>query len=407
MTLITFLFIPEIHSAKAKKTVNADEVLQQGREAFYNYDFENAADLYDQYRTLKTKAKQPLEEDFEEWETQLMIATNAFGRVQKIVVIDSISIDAASFVRAYRLNPSAGKIGKIVDIASGGMDAANGIGFINEARDYAFFPVENSEGELRLKEGRQLLDGNWEVAESLQGDFTLAGDYAYPFMSGDGQTLYFANNGEDSMGGYDIFVAQRDPLTGEYLQPLNLGMPFNSPYNDFMMAVDEENGLGWWATDRARNDGKVTVYIYLIEDIRNNYPSDTEDLAALAMISDYKATWPEGKEKEYKWIISNLPKEKEPQKKDNSFDFDLGNGKIYTSLGDFRNPKAKDLMRQYLSKIETLRKEEGRLTEMRSRYTSDKRLSASIQKAEEEIEVHRSEVANLRSEILRLEKSVR
>ena len=35
--------------------------------------------------------------------------------------------------------------------------------------------------------------------------------------------------------------------TDTYLVPENVGMPFNSPYNDYMYVIDEYNNLGWFA----------------------------------------------------------------------------------------------------------------------------------------------------------------
>ena len=36
------------------------------------------------------------------------------------------------------------------------------------------------------------------------------------------------------MGGYDIFVTRYNSDTDNYLNPENVGMPFNSPFNDYM-----------------------------------------------------------------------------------------------------------------------------------------------------------------------------
>ncbi len=58
-----------------------------------------------------------------------------------------------------------------------------------------------------------------------------------PFFMSDGVTLYYANDGDESIGGYDIFISRK----GEdgFLQPQNIGMPYNSPYDDYMLAIDE------------------------------------------------------------------------------------------------------------------------------------------------------------------------
>ena len=52
-------------------------------------------------------------------------------------------------------------------------------------------------------------------------------------MLSDGLTLYFAAQGPESIGGYDIFMTTYDAAEGRFLKPENIGMPFNSTANDY------------------------------------------------------------------------------------------------------------------------------------------------------------------------------
>lgn len=407
--LLLVTLFPGVSLAKTKAkggSSNAEEILEKGRQAFLRYDFDEASDLFDQYRNMKTKAKQELPEDFEELETKLEIAANAFDRVQKIEVIDSISMPRSSFVQSYRLSRSAGKIGNLEDLEIKELTGEPELAFLSERGDYLINVTSDPEGYLRLRENNRLLDGSWESRETLTGDFEQSGNYLYPFMSSDGQTLYFANDGEESIGGLDIFVAQKDPISGEFLQPLNLGMPFNSPYDDFMMAIDEENGIGWWATDRNSPEGNVTIYVYLIDDIRKNYPSDTGNLVDLALLEDYKSTWEEDNLENYKSKLSTLPEVKKNQEiKNEEFILPLGNGKVYYKFTDFKNRKASDLMKQYLLKEKELIKKEDTLSQYRQDYKTNKSLQNKIQSLEEEVLDLKSGLNSIRTEILRLEKT--
>lgn len=393
----------------SKKSPSPEEVLAQAREAFFDYDFESAADLYEDYEALIKKAKKDPDENLDIWKEELEIASNAFDRVQRIMIVDSIAIKKNKFFDAIRLSDSAGQLGWLQDLDNNLPVSDNNAAFINDSRDYFITSVPNDQGELRLFEGRRLLDGSWETKDVLEGDFEQSGDYLYPFLSGDGQTFYFANNGPESMGGLDIFVAQKDAITGEFLQPLNLGMPFNSPYDDFMMAIDEETGLGWWATDRNNFENEVVVFVYLLDDIRRNYPPDTENLAALAKITDYKSTWEEPRMNIYNDVLRNFSEKKRKLNSNDSEDFvlNLGNGKTYHKYSDFKNRKASDLMKQYIAKKKELEKKENLLKELRLKYKKDKNLANKILADEEEIDKQRAQVTNLKNEVLRLEKSVR
>ena len=394
-------------AVKSKKSRNAEEVLKQGREAFYNYNFDEASALYDEYRSLKNKSRQPVDEEFEIWESELEVASNAFDRVRKIVIVDSISMPLKDFYKAYQLSQSSGEIDLTSGLLGNSGLGADEVGFKSERGDFVIYPKE-TDGEIRLFERQTLLDNSIEENESLEGKFEKSGDYLYPFMSADGQTLYFANNGNESMGGLDIFVAQKDALTGEYRQPLNLGMPFNSPYDDFMLAIDEENGLGWWATNRNSEEDKVTIYVFLYDEIRKNYPDSTDYLADFAKITSYKDTWVDDNNQlitPAKPVIANRGKNTMHEKKD--FEFPLGNGIIYTRLTDFRNRKASDMMRQFMQKQKELDEKEKTLLELRKQYKRNTSGERKILDAESEIESLRQQQKAIKSEILRLEKSIK
>ncbi|MBI9065976.1 MAG: PD40 domain-containing protein [Salinivirgaceae bacterium] len=53
----------------------------------------------------------------------------------------------------------------------------------------------------------------------------------YPFITDDGNTLYFASEAHSSMGGFDIFKTTKD-AGGNWSEPQNLGYPINTPADD-------------------------------------------------------------------------------------------------------------------------------------------------------------------------------
>ena len=110
----------------------------------------------------------------------------------------------------------------------------------------------------------------------------------------DGITLYFAQQGPNSIGGYDIFVTRYDSDTGTYLKAENLGMPFSSTANDYLYAIDEANKLGYFVTDRRQPAGKVCIYVFIPNETRKVYPSETysdDQLRSLAAIERIADSW--------------------------------------------------------------------------------------------------------------------
>lgn len=389
-----------------------DTLLQQGIDAFFNYEFEDAEDYFSQYKNLQQKKKKPLADDFEDYERQLNIAGNAFDRVENIVILDSVALPKDSFFSDTRLSSSSGRLAKADDLQDNPGIPSETVVFINEDIDRYLWSMKDESGESLLYEASKLLNGEWQInplSVSLSED---GADLINPFLSADGQTLYFSANGNESMGGFDLFVAQRDPISGEFLQPLNLGMPYNSPFDDLMIGIDEENGIGWWATDRFAMDDSVTVFFYLINDMRKNYPSDTDDLPKLAFVEEYKTTWPEDKIDDLNKIVESYSK-KELDKKEvlKTMDFSLpmANGKVYTKFSDFRNQQAAEMMKQYLSVKSQLDTRRSTLHSLRVRYAKNKdnNIKENIIEIENQILELSAESKELLNRVYRLEKSKR
>ena len=73
-----------------------------------------------------------------------------------------------------------------------------------------------------------------------------------------------------------------------------MGFPFNSPFNDYMYAIDDFNDLGWFASDRYQPEGKVCVYVFAPNNSKRVYDYDTTDPALLtnvAMLNGIRHTW--------------------------------------------------------------------------------------------------------------------
>ncbi|MBA3705087.1 MAG: PD40 domain-containing protein [Bacteroidetes bacterium] len=77
----------------------------------------------------------------------------------------------------------------------------------------------------------KLGNGNWSLPENIIAVNTSF-DEEFPFLSSNGKTLYFSSKGHNSMGGYDIFKCTWNESALIWSQPVNLGIPVNSPSND-------------------------------------------------------------------------------------------------------------------------------------------------------------------------------
>lgn len=90
-------------------------------------------------------------------------------------------------------------------------------------------------------------DGTWGRAENLGSAVNTPLNEKCPFIHADGKTLYFASNGWQGFGGYDMYFIR---IGDTYLQcPTNLGLPLNSEKDDICMGVVADGRNAYYAQD--------------------------------------------------------------------------------------------------------------------------------------------------------------
>ena len=361
--------------------------------AFLEYDFDGADDHLDAYEKGLKRGRRNAAEPSAEAEAlreRIERGRNMMERVEQLTVIDSIAVGRDDFFRIYRLSKAAGRLVG-AEALYAGSGAVEGLpAYVTENGHMAIWSAPDDNENYTLRQTTRLDDGSWDDARSLGDALGEGGDAAYPFLMSDGVTLYFANDGENSLGGYDIFMTRNNGE--EYLQPQNIGMPYNSPYDDYMLAIDEESGTGWWATDRNRLGDSLTVYRFIPAEMRVNYPSDTTGLASLAMIRDFRSTQQPGAD--YSELLAR-PSGSGADNDAAAFTIAIGS-RIYHNLNDFTTGRGRTLMTQIIGSRRKLESALEDLRRMRARYgRGDKGLAQQIIHAE-------AEAASLRQEIRRL-----
>lgn len=379
---------------------SVEELIAEGRQAFMNYDFKLAGSLFAEARK---KAKKNVPEELESAENDLMKAENFMERVEKIVILDSIALPKADFFKAYKLPVSSGYLSgpDALPVETDDVDYV----FTNEDSDYKLWAQPDTAGNYVLMESSRLTDGSWATPASLPDILDEDADALYPFMMPDGVTLYFASDNEQSLGGLDIFVATRDATDGSFLQPQNMGMPYNSPYDDYLLAIDELNGVGWWATDRNQLGDSITVYLFKTNDIRSNYNvEETENLPEKARAYNYRETWGEN---DYTPLLEEISEIiPGPVTRQIDFVFPMSKGRVYYTLDDFKSDSGRRMMKKYLAAESAFNTGQEKLSDLRRQFaeTHSATLKSRIRTLEKEIEQERETLRKLRSEVYRAEK---
>jgi len=101
--------------------------------------------------------------------------------------------------------------------------------------------------------------GYWEEAINLGPTINTIGDDQTPFIHADNQSLYFSSNGRPGFGGSDIYMA-RKKIDGSWTTPVNLGYPINTYDNEGSIAVASNGATAYIASDRADSRGELDIY---------------------------------------------------------------------------------------------------------------------------------------------------
>ncbi|MDE6027079.1 MAG: hypothetical protein K2G23_03315 [Muribaculaceae bacterium] len=379
-----------------------DEYLDAARSAYEAYDFTEAARQLANAKKKMSTGDEIESEIVSSTERQINLAKSFIRRVEQLEILDSISVSKADFFKAYRLPGSAGSL-----------EGPEGLPykvreveyvFTNEDGDFKMWAQPDSTGFYNIAESILLTDGTWSKHSMAPEDLGGTKNAEFPFMMADGVTLYFASDGEGSIGGYDIFIATRDPQTGEYLQPQNIGMPYNSPFDDYLLAIDEENGVGWWATDRNQLGDNLTVYLYKLNDTRTNYdPDEEEDIAELALISDFRST--QDPDEDYNELLSAIKSIGTQKRKRADFHFPMSGGRVYTTFDDFQTSGGRTAMKRYLDVEKHLNASLNELSGLRHSYHKNPSpsLKQKIRDLESQTEKERDNLKTLRNEVYRAE----
>ena len=119
--------------------------------------------------------------------------------------------------------------------------------------------------------------GVWGVPKNLGPKINTPGHEKTPFIHSDSETLYFSSDGLYGFGGMDIFYVRKNEK-GEWMEPENIGYPINTEADDvgFFVSTDSKTGY-FFSYDEGKMRGKgVGRYdLYSFELYKEARPQET------------------------------------------------------------------------------------------------------------------------------------
>lgn len=328
----------------AASTPTAEQLIQ-------DYRFDDAARALQRDIAAARKAGHStvrLEADL----TRANLGADMLRGVEKVAFVDSFKVSRARMLEALRLSPEAGTL-QTTQSEQGRIDNAPKVmgqtAYVNELRARIFFAATDSVNGAKTIWSAYSSGKRWIQAQPLDGLGGTGEDQDYPFVMPDGVTLYYAAQGDGSLGGYDLFVTRYDTETKRFLKAENLGMPFNSPANDYLLAIDEGARLGWLVTDRGQQADSVCIYTFIPTDTRDVYELSDDNRAevlAAARISvknqpaDYAGQIAEARQRLAQATTRPKGATARPMR------FVINDQTVYTSLDQFKSDAARRIAMQ-------------------------------------------------------------
>ncbi len=320
------------------------------------YDFEGALEAIESYRPVLKSEMWLAKADSLEAECQQGL--RAMNHIEDVEIIDSLFVYKPSFFSYYKLGPESGRVMS---------DEQNGLFFENQAADYRILASDGSFFEsYKIQE-------TWEEPHPLKGVGSEEFRMITPFMRTDGETLYFACDSTPGIGGLDIYKTRFNSEEGEFYQAERLGMPFNSPFDDYMMAIDETHQVGWWATDRGDDPEHVLIYLFKLNDNPEFLDEPDESRARIDRIAD---SWKQ--EGGYEELLNSMANNANQSEETERVEILINDHLVYYSSDQFKNTESQSLYEQSLKTKIAIEENESRLKELRDQYAN----SSAAQKSQ-------------------------
>ena len=261
-----------------RAVVSAQEPLHRGDSLHRRYQFEEALSAY--LSALRGALRLEAQQQVYSRIDQAQNALNMTGACANPKVVARQTFSREDFFLYYPLENKAWRsTPNPLDTLSGPFPL-----YLPQGTSRSIFSATDASGVRNLYLSEKG-DTAWTSPQILDERLMSAGNEIFPMLSADGNALYFSSDGLYGMGGYDLYVSRKDSATGRWGAPENLGIPFSSPGDDFLVMDTDDGKYTLFASNRDCAADSVCVYVLEYETLPVRSPvRDPEALRRLASL---------------------------------------------------------------------------------------------------------------------------
>ena len=326
----------------AAKGVSRDAFYYLGRAYQLSYRFDDAISQYNRFLKYAS-ASDIRNEKALAYRDECEAGRLLVAKIYHLEVHQRDTVSEGALLKAYHPAKDVGRIVYNSEFFESGLDP-KGILYRTERGDEVYFTMTNEQEGDNLYRIDKLLDG-WSERQSLKGVNTASNE-RYPYVLIDGYTLFFSSDRAGGMGGFDLYKAIYDSESKTFSDPVNLGVPFNSPMDDYLFVADQFNSVAWFASNREMNDSTFIVYNIrwddtvvksLVQDM-----NEVQEVAALRLSDKHQS--PSSKS-------GGVSSGNEDSQKKDLFYFSVADTLEYGQYEDFKSMEAKAIFTNALNLV--------------------------------------------------------
>lgn len=118
------------------------------------------------------------------------------------------------------------------------------------------YKTDNFDGNIYSSE---YVNGSWTPIVKLNKNINTKYYESHAAISPDGKKLFFTSNREGGMGGLDIFVSELD-ASGDWGIPVNLGANVNTPYNEDNPFITSDGNMLFFSSEGHNSMGGFDIF---------------------------------------------------------------------------------------------------------------------------------------------------
>jgi len=236
---------------KPRTPVASETLLRDAREAYLAYRFSDAHTLLEKYVTALGRRKQAIPDSVRLLQARVQRAERMYQRAEDLTFESRYMVAKKEWLQ--KINELRNRL-----IPEEGVLKGDSLMRQTSYRDKLGRNwIRPSSSSL---EWLSMVGKNWEVQPIEMKALNSGAELIYPYLLEDGTTLLFGRMSDDGLGGYDLYMSRLTGQGDSFYEPTLLGMPYNSPYNDYLLTYDEEKDAGWLVTDRFCPSDSLFIY---------------------------------------------------------------------------------------------------------------------------------------------------